>query len=161
MDCNVFNSYPIPSVAWFGPQGGDPLIRERQLIIPNITRFKAGQYRCTVFDQRNKKSSYVTVTVQCKCRGQERRREGGGGEKGGEMGWRRGGILKKREGSGMKEKKRREMGRREGLKEIVTYSSGLPYFPTYIYIYIYYYVYMPEHFFSEKKVGQVSCVALH
>ena len=70
LDCNVFNSYPIASIGWFGPSGGDPLSRERVLIIPKLMRFNAGQYRCTVFGQRDRKNSYVNVTVQCKHIGQ-------------------------------------------------------------------------------------------
>ena len=74
----------MPFVAWYGPQGGDPLSRERVLIIQNVTRSMAGQYRCTAFYNdstsgfytNNTKNSYVTVTVQCKCRGQEEGREG-------------------------------------------------------------------------------------
>ena len=76
LDCNIFNSYPIPSVAWFGPQGGSPLVRKRMLIIPNITRSMAGQYRCSASYNGNIKNSYVNVTVQCKCREQDGGREG-------------------------------------------------------------------------------------
>ena len=88
-------------MAWFGPRGEGPggegslviYTRERELIIPKIMRSMAGQYRCTVFDHEFKKSSYVTVTVQCKCKGQERGKEGGGRER------RRNGM-EEREGNG-------------------------------------------------------------
>ena len=71
LDCNVFNSYPIPSVAWFGPQGGGPLTTKRELIIPNITRSMAGQYHCAAFHEDGTENSYVTVIVQCELRGLE------------------------------------------------------------------------------------------
>ena len=77
-------------MAWFGPRGEAPLITEREaplitereLIIPRIMRSMAGQYMCTVFvDLVHSKSSYVTVTVQCKCSGKVKGKKGGRGER--------------------------------------------------------------------------------
>ena len=82
LDCDIFNSYPLPSLAWVGPQGENPLVRERQLSFPSITRSMTGQYRCRASYDGNTEISVVNVTVQCKWR----EWDGQGGERQGREG---------------------------------------------------------------------------
>ena len=67
LDCDISNSQPSPTVAWFGPQG-EMLTSQRELEIGNIMRSQAGQYQCVVTETESgdTQNSTVDVTVQCK-----------------------------------------------------------------------------------------------
>ena len=124
-------------MAWFGPRGEAPLITEREaplitdryLIIPRIMRSMAGQYKCTVFeDLEHSKSSYVTVTVQCKSRGKVKGKKGGREEETGGTGRKRERNMKKEKGT-WNERIELTKNKRNGEEGnlVVTYSGALHY----------------------------------
>ena len=65
--CNVTAGSPDPTVIWTKVQGGgyNPT-EEKLLIITNITRAQAGEYRCTANNTCGKKYTEASIDVQCK-----------------------------------------------------------------------------------------------
>ena len=68
LDCNPLTSFPTPTVAWYGPQGGGPLTEARELRFPSVQRSMSGRYHCTASNNGNSETSFVNVIVQCKWR---------------------------------------------------------------------------------------------
>ena len=68
--CNVTGA-PDPTVVWRKVDTGDEA-REGEpmegnlLAITNITKYQAGEYRCTANNSCGKKSAVVKIDVQCK-----------------------------------------------------------------------------------------------
>jgi len=64
--CNVSGINPPPMVSWI-KVGGDIIITtERELVIPNINRSQAGQYKCEASNVCGNASEMAKVEVQCK-----------------------------------------------------------------------------------------------
>ena len=66
LDCDASNSQPLPSVAWFNPEG-TMVTDNRDLEVTNISRTQSGMYKCVATDADDStKNSIANVTVQCK-----------------------------------------------------------------------------------------------
>ena len=52
-------------VSWI-KVGGDIITSKRELVIPNINRTQAGEYRCEASNECGNASETATIEVQCK-----------------------------------------------------------------------------------------------
>ena len=62
--CNV-SGVPPPMAFWI-MVGGDVITSEHELVIPNITRTQAGQYKCEASNLCGNASQMATIEVQRK-----------------------------------------------------------------------------------------------
>ena len=62
--CNVYGIPPL-MVSWI-KVGGDMITNEHGLVIPNINRTQAGEYRCEASNLCGNASRTATIEVQCK-----------------------------------------------------------------------------------------------
>ena len=63
--CNAFG-IPVPMVSWIKGGGGDKSADGSELVLTNIRRNEAGQYRCDASNKCGNASETATIEVQCK-----------------------------------------------------------------------------------------------
>ena len=62
--CNT-SGIPSPMVSWINVEG-DKVTNKSELVLTNISRSQAGEYRCEASNQCGNASETATIEVQCK-----------------------------------------------------------------------------------------------
>ena len=65
LSCNA-TGIPLPMVSWIKVDGHMTVSNGNELVITNINRSEAGQYRCEVSNECGNASETTTIEVQCK-----------------------------------------------------------------------------------------------
>ena len=63
--CNA-SGIPAPMVTWIKVGGGEIITNGSELVLTNISKNEAGEYRCEASNECGNASETATVEVQCK-----------------------------------------------------------------------------------------------